>query len=217
MFISNIKPIVYTILLYIPYYMLGIDGYNLCVIGAGGGLGREIVYQASKERNMTVLALTSDSKIYIPYRGDGYNNMEDQNEYVSSLVKVDNYWNTIRDDYERLVICTGGTIFEEDYSDTLTKKYLESLSSECKDVSIVSAYSVDKNTLEKFSIPFQIMSNVYLKDVYRAKREQERLLKTYNDTKIRKRFFKPRALSYGNTVLPSTTRQELAYEILDSI
>ena len=143
--------------------------------------------------------------------------MEDQNEYVSSLVKVDNYWNTIRDDYERLVICTGGTIFEEDYSDTLTKKYLESLSSECKDVSIVSAYSVDKNTLEKFSIPFQIMSNVYLKDVYRAKREQERLLKTYNDTKIRKRFFKPRALSYGNTVLPSTTRQELAYEILDSI
>ena len=61
------------------------------------------------------------------------------------------------------------------------------------------------------------MSNVYLKDVYRAKREQERLLKTYNDTKIRKRFFKPRALSYGNTVLPSTTRQELAYEILDSI
>ena len=217
MFISNIKPIVYTILLYIPYYMLGIDGYNLCVIGAGGGLGREIVYQASKERNMTVLALTSDSKIYIPYRGDGYNNMEDQNEYVSSLVKVDNYWNTIRDDYERLVICTGGTIFEEDYSDTLTKKYLESLSSECKDVSIVSAYSVEENTLEKFSVPFQIMSNFYLKDVYRSKRMQETYLKQYNKSKIRKKIYKPRALSYGNTFIPSTSRMDLASEILDAI
>ena len=89
--------------------------------------------------------------------------------------------------------------------------------STCKDVSIVSAYSVEDNNLEKFSVPFQIMSNFYLKDVYRSKRNQETMLKEYNKTNIRKKCYKPRALSYGNTFLPSTTRMSLASEILDAI
>tara|TARA_B100001059_G_scaffold236782_1_gene290289 strand:- start:689 stop:1318 length:630 start_codon:yes stop_codon:yes gene_type:complete len=194
-----------------------IDAYNLCVVGAGSGLGREIVYQASKDRNMTVLALTTSEKLCVPFRGEGYNNIEDQDEYISPLVTVDNYWKNIQDSYECLVICTGGSIFDSDYSDKLTLKYLENLPESCKDVSIVSAYSVEDNNLEKFSIPFQIMGNVYLKDVYRAKREQERLLKQYNATALRKKIFKPRALSYGNTLLPSTPRMELAEEILDTL
>ena len=196
---------------------LSIQAYKLCVIGAGSGLGRELVYQASKDRNKTVLSLTTSDKLYVPFRGEGYNNIEDQEEYISPLVTVDNYWKNIKDSYDSLIICTGGTIFESDYSDKLTLKYLENLPDSCKDVSIVSAYSVEENNLEKFSIPFQIMSNIYLKDVYRAKREQERLIKQYNASVVRKKIFKPRALSYGNTFLPSTTRMELAEEILDTL
>lgn len=199
------------------YIASTIGAYNLCVIGAGSGLGRELVYQASKDRNKTVLALTTSDKLYVPFRGEGYNNIEDQEEYISPLVTVDNYWKNIQASYESLVICTGGTIFESDYSDKLTLKYLENLPESCKDISIVSAYSVEENNLEKFSIPFQIMSNVYLKDVYRAKREQERLIKQYNASLVRKKIFKPRALSYGSTILPSTTRMDLAEEILDAL
>lgn len=199
------------------YIASTIGAYNLCVIGAGSGLGRELVYQASKDRNKTVLALTTSDKLYVPFRGEGYNNIEDQEEYISPLVTVDNYWKNIQASYESLVICTGGTIFESDYSDKLTLKYLENLPVSCKDISIVSAYSVEENNLEKFSIPFQIMSNVYLKDVYRAKREQERLIKQYNASLVRKKIFKPRALSYGSTILPSTTRMDLAEEILDAL
>ncbi len=199
------------------YIASTVGAYNLCVIGAGSGLGRELVYQASKDRNKTVLALTTSDKLYVPFRGEGYNNIEDQEEYISPLVTVDNYWKNIQASYESLVICTGGTIFESDYSDKLTLKYLENLPESCKDISIVSAYSVEENNLEKFSIPFQIMSNVYLKDVYRAKREQERLIKQYNASVVRKKIFKPRALSYGSTILPSTTRMDLAEEILDAL
>lgn len=205
------------ILLCTLYIVSAVHAYNLCVIGAGSGLGRELVYQASKDRNMTVLALTTSDKLCIPFRGEGYNNIEEQLEYKSPLVTVDNYWKNIQDPYDRLVICTGGTLFETDYSDKLTLKYLNNLSECCKDITIVSAYSVEENNLEKYSIPFQIMSNIYLKDVYRAKREQERLLKQYNHTVVRKKIFKPRALSYGNTFLPSTTRMELAEEILDAL
>ena len=34
-------------------------GFNLAIVGASGGLGRELVYQATNDRNLTVLGLTS--------------------------------------------------------------------------------------------------------------------------------------------------------------
>ena len=191
--------------------------HDVCVVGAGGGLGRELVYQATTERNNTVIALTTSDKIYEPYRGDTYNDITEMPEYKSSLLTIDNYWGKLDYNYKSLVICIGGAPFENDYSDTLTLKCLENLPVTCKDVSIVSAYSVEENTLEKFSVPFQIMSNFYLKDVYRSKRMQETFLKDYKKTKIRKKIYKPRALSYGNTFIPSTSRMDLASEILDAI
>tara|TARA_B100001758_G_scaffold171495_2_gene148439 strand:+ start:38766 stop:39359 length:594 start_codon:yes stop_codon:yes gene_type:complete len=191
--------------------------HDLCVVGAGGGLGRELVYQAINDRNNTVLALTTSDKIYKPYRGDTYNDIKEMPEFYSSLLTVDNYWKKMDYSYKSLVICVGGLPFKVDYSDNLTAKCLENLPNMCKDVSIVSAYSVEDNSLEKFSIPFQIMSNFYLKDVYRSKRNQETILKKYSKTIIRKKCYKPRALSYGNTFLPSTTRRDLAKEILDAI
>ena len=38
-----------------------------------------------------------------------------------------------------------------------------------------------------------------------------------NASVVRKKIFKPRALSYGSTILPSTTRMDLAEEILDAL
>ena len=48
--------------------------YNLCVVGAGGGLGKELVYQASLNRNKTVLALSGGNKrLTIPCRTNSFN------------------------------------------------------------------------------------------------------------------------------------------------
>jgi hypothetical protein len=206
-------------MLYFTLYINSVIGFvhDLCIVGAGGGLGRELVCQAINDRNNSVLALTSSDKVYKPYRGDTFNAIKEMSEYRSPLLTVDNYWKRIDYNYKSLIICVGGTPFQDDYSDTLTLKCLENLPKTCKDVSIVSAYSVENNSLEKFSVPFQIMSNFYLKDVYRSKRLQETFLRQYNNTRIRKKLYKPRALSYGNTFIPSTSRMELALEILDAI
>ena len=59
--------------------------HDVCVVGAGGGLGRELVYQAITERNNTVIALTTSDKIYEPFRGDTYNEITEMPEYKSSL------------------------------------------------------------------------------------------------------------------------------------
>ena len=195
-----------------------VDSFNIAIVGASSGLGKELVFKGVTEKNLDILAFTSKTKIYKPYRGDSFEEKGSMDEFVSDKVKIENYWNDISDySYENLIFCTSAKPFENDYSDKLTLKYLENLPDACKDVSIVSAYSVEENNLEKFSIPFQIMSNIYLKDVYRAKREQERLIKQYNASVVRKKIFKPRALSYVNTFLPSTTRMELAEEILDTL
>ena len=62
---------------------------------------------------MSIKFLTTSDKLYVPFHGEGYNNIEDQEEYISPLVTVDNYWKNIKD--YSLIISTGGTIFESDY------------------------------------------------------------------------------------------------------
>lgn len=204
----------FKLFLFCNLFLLG-ESYKLCVVGAGGKLGRELVYQTIVERNSDILALTSKDVIRMPYRGGGYNEKELMPELKNNKIFKKNYWENITEKYDSIVICTGGSPFKEDYSDKITQKFLEHLSPSCKDISIVSAYSVG-DSLEKFSIPFQVMDNLYLRDVYRAKRVQEHLIKDFNGP-CRKKIFRPRALSFGNTALPSTSREDLAREILDTI
>ena len=125
-------------LVLLGYLLNSVYGYNLCVVGAGSGLGRELVYQAITNRNMSVLALTSKKSIREPFRGDGYEDNENTPLIMNPLLDIDNYWKHIKSDYDALVICTGGKPFEDDYSDILTEKFLEHLSEKCTDVSVVS-------------------------------------------------------------------------------
>ena len=48
-----------------------VDCFNVCIVGANGGLGRELVYQSIKNYNYQVLGLTSNPyHIYEPFRGN---------------------------------------------------------------------------------------------------------------------------------------------------
>ena len=192
--------------------------YDLCVVGANSALGREIIYQAiSKDKK--VLALTSSTNsIYEPYRGGGFNEQKRliQNKIISDNLIIDNYWNNIQESYDNLIFCTSSKPFQKDYSDTLTKKFIQSIPNNCRSIVLISAYGVG-NSLSNANIGIQIMDNLYLKDVYRAKNEQEVLIESCDD-KIKKLIYRPKALSYGDTgFIKSVSRQDLAREILNDI
>ena len=57
------------------------------------------------------------------------------------------------------------------------------------------------------------MDSLYLKDVYRAKNYQEKALNNYKGD-VNKLIYRPKALSYGKTLLDSTSRFELAGKLL---
>ena len=197
-------------------FLLDVYSYNICVVGAGSGLGREIVYQGLKNKNFKVLALTGKNKaIYEPFRGDGFNDIADTSPIIDTKLKIDNYWKNITDDYENIIFCTGCGPFERDYSDGLMEKILINLSPKCKSISLVSAYGVGES-LKKSNVGIEIMNSWYLKDAYRAKNEQEKFLESFNGN-IKKNLYRPKALSYGNTFLESTSRFDLACEILDNL
>jgi|TARA_B100000524_G_scaffold332508_1_gene219756 hypothetical protein len=201
----------------ITFILLNIvDCFNVCIVGANGGLGRELVYQSIKNYNYQVLGLTSKPYcIYEPFRGNGFENVGLTPEFKSNNLFLENYWNKIPFDYEHIIFCTGSQPLEKDYSDKLTKKFISNLSKKCKSISLVSAYGVNEN-LKYSNIGVKILEKLFLTDSYRAKSVQEVLILHLNKD-IKKYIYKPKALSYGFTYLESTTRQELAEEILERI
>jgi hypothetical protein len=193
------------------------DSYNLAIVGASGGLGRELVYQSiTNYNNVNVIGFTSKPyKLYEPYRGDGYEETKEMPVFDSRKLKLQHYWKEIYDNnYDSIIFCTSGGPFENDYSDKLMNKFLQNMPATCKDIVLVSCYSVDKN-INKYNAAYQIMGNIYLKDVYRAKLEQENIIK--KEKNVRKKIYRPPALSYGPTFFLSQTRQELAEEILEGL
>lgn len=190
---------------------------DLCVVGATSGLGRELIYQTINIRKKSVLALTcsTNNKIYLPYRGDSFN-YKTTNETFAKNINVDSYWVAKPHQYKHLVFCTSAKPFEKDYSDIVTKKIIDNIPECCQSISLVSAYGVG-DSLENANLGIQIMNSLYLRDVYRAKNKQEELINFYNNPNICKNIYRPKALSYGQTVLESMSRADFAERILDDI
>lgn len=197
-------------------YILYSRSYNLCVVGASGGLGKELIYQAITERNLKVLGLTSKPyNIDVPYRGNGYENVKVMPEFISKNLTLHNYWDNLNYNYQHIIFCSGASCFERDYSDFLTKKILMNLSENCSSISLVSAYGVDDNYSE-LNIGIRILKNTMLKDSYIAKKNQEKIIEKYHK-KINKYIYRPKALSYGLAFFESVSRYDLAEEILNKI
>lgn len=80
---------------------------------------------------------------------------------------------------------------------------------------MVSAYGVG-DSLKNANIGIQIMSDWYLKDVYKSKNEQEKIVEQLSKSTL---IVRPRALSYGTIPFDSftTPRQNLATTILNWI
>jgi hypothetical protein len=190
--------------------------YKICIAGATSGLGKELLYQSIGNKNVELFALSSSLKeLTVPCRTNSFQEIKTKETFDDPSIIKGNYWEDItKYDYDHLVLTTGAKPFENDYSDELTHKFIEHLSTRCKSISLVSAYGVG-DSLNLYEPGISIMNIWYLKDVYRAKYEQERMLNSLDNVLVK--IYRPKALSYGDTALNSISRKDLAEQILSEI
>jgi hypothetical protein len=208
--------------------------FDICIVGASSGLGKELVYQSLHDKNLRVLATTSNlDGVKIPFRGGGLNDNLDSPIIVNNNLRIDNYWKDINYiyDYKNIVFTTNSGPFKDDYSYFLTTKFLDNLSLDCKSISLVSAYGVG-DSLEGANAGIKIMENFYLKKVYEAKNKQEKIIKQYKrnmdniknpyylkkilrqNKNIKKNIYRPKVLTYGENIFNGLSREDLAKTIL---
>jgi hypothetical protein len=202
------------IILLLLSFFLQIQSLKVCVIGASSGLGRELIYQGINDFEYNMIGVTnSTNKVCIPYRGGGLDDKSSNEKIISKKFKLCSYLENVGY-YDAIIFTTGGTAFENnDYSDKITMKYLQSMPQKCKSITLISAYGVGYS-INNADLGIVSMKNWYLKDVYRAKQEQENMVNLFHRN-IKKQIYRPKVLSYGNTnTFKSTSRQALAKEIL---
>lgn len=192
------------------------NAFNICVVGASSSLGREIIYQGLNEFNYKITGVTnSPKKVRIPYRGPGLDDKSKNELIINDNLNVINYLQNVPD-YDAIIFSTGGSAFEQnDYSDKLTRKFLNNLPKKCKSISLVSAYGVG-DSIKGANVGIVSMRNWYLKDVYRAKEEQEIMINEFSGN-VKKFIYRPKVLSYGDKLFEATPRQDLANLILKKL
>ena len=207
------KPI---LMLLMFFYNINVsDSYNLCVVGASSGLGREIIYQSlGNNKNNKILALTKNpEKIKIPYRGAGLTYKDNNLLLRSANLEISTYYKFNNYNFSNVIFTTGAQPFEKDYSDILTQSILNSESLCLKNIILISAYGVG-DSLSNSNAGIKIMNSLYLQDTYRAKNVQEDLLNSYKKanhciTKI----IRPKALSYGTNIYGANRVRDLQRNI----
>jgi hypothetical protein len=218
-----------------------IHGLRIHIIGISSGLGRELAFQAITEYDdIYVTGMCSnpnDQRLQVPYRNGG---LVDKNKSVyffdTKKIKLypykydifgSSYDNIYANNYDALVLTTSGSAFERnDFSDKITEETLKNMSDMCEYIQCISAYGVenDWNTrldegingvFEKIGI--QGMKDFYLREVYRSKSNQEKILKEYSENNnINVEFFRPKVLSFGETKR-AQSREQLARTMLKKI
>lgn len=113
------------------YFATIVTAYDICVIGATSGLGKELVYQATTQHRMKVLALTSKSETELRYpcRENSFRAMHDRDVFRHPNLTVGCYHVYEEHAYEEakhLVFCTRAPPFVYDYTADLMRVPLPS-------------------------------------------------------------------------------------------
>lgn len=114
-------------------------GFDFCVVGSSGGLGRELIYQGINN-NKKILALSNNpNNIKLPYRGGGLSN-KNENLLLKSLnLEISNYNDFLNYNFSNVVFASGAKPFEKDYSDIFTKNILNCESLKLENIVLISA------------------------------------------------------------------------------
>ena len=189
-------------------------GYTITVVGATGGLGRELVQQ-SLDRGLEVVALCRDEqdKVFPPVRTGWLT--EGWSTSVNRPLNVE--VRSVDDppaSADAVIFALSGTPFAEDD----TTKIVRNVLSRCaaSKVGLVSAHGVGGVDATPDANPgIAVMRNWYLASTYSAKAEQEQLVREgrADDYKI----WRPRVLAYSQIPFNSVAvpRATLAAEVLD--
>jgi hypothetical protein len=130
-------------------------------------------------------------------------------------LKVDTYNNFNKYKFENIVFTLGGQPFTNDYSDQVTLDIISNINNKLNGIILVSAHGVGES-LKNSNIGIKIMDNLYLRDTYRSKNSQEKIIKKYSkENNINTFILRPKALSYGQNMYSIKSRQNLAKEILE--
>ena len=184
--------------------------FNVGIVGAHGGLGRELVQQCFDREFVPIAIVRRDDDIPLPQRHGGLVRDDRENaEVFSSLQRF--HTKALPPSLEKLdavAFVMSGRPFEPD---TSTQVVVETCSKIRTDIPVclVSAYGTG-DTIKKSNVGIKVMRNWYLRSVYDEKMKQETLVSTFDNHLV----IRPRALSFS----PSSfgyTRAELANDILD--
>jgi putative NADH-flavin reductase len=189
-----------------------IHALTVAICGATGGLGRELCQQGV-ERDFNTIAIVRRTTvpILVPNRDGRFVDGATRQPIISHpRLSVTHYDDMIRTGtrYDALILALGGKPFEKDNTTQTVQRICQSLSSTCRRVCLISAFGV-----EDPDITVQWMTSWYLRDVYKAKAEQEGIVQALRSDSVDVLVIRPRALSYSPTPL-STTRENLARHLL---
>lgn len=191
---------------------------GLCVgiVGAHGGLGRELVQQTLDRGWTPVPIVRRADPILAPVRKGWLSPDEDATQQAAELV-VPRTVNPTEcpGSLDALVFALSGKPFESNGNSTsLVRALCASLPASCRSVSLVSAHGVG-DSIREANVGIQVMRSWYLRDTYAAKEEQEDIVA--NCGARRTRVVRPKVLSYSRIPFNpiSTPRQALASDLLD--
>lgn len=193
----------------------GSNPRRLAIVGASGGLGRELVAQAMQKGMCVDAIMLSKRPLRAPFRGGGLTDRSTDDDllppsrYVSyDVVEYLKSGPTCSD----LVLALGGKPFARDVGADVARAILESRVASLERIVLVSARGVNEETNDP---GIAAMRAVYLRGAYVAKADQELLLAKLPDH-IERRVYRPSALTYGRVPfwVRGVSRESLAQEIL---
>lgn len=191
-----------------------VDAYKIAIVGAHGGLGRELVKQSLDKKWKVCAMVRRNDPIFEPIRQGWLN--EDQRILKPIRHKNLDITTNYKDcSFDSIVFSLSGKPFQKDESYKLVQNICQNLPPRCKQVCLVSAYGVG-SSLKDANYGIKVMNSWYLKDVYESKYIQEQIVCNLS-SKVDTFIIRPKVLSYD--IIPlnpiSTTRQDLARNILD--
>ena len=200
----------------ILFFTIKVNAYTVAVVGAHGGLGRELVSQSLQKCHNVHAIVRRNSPIFKPSRKGWLS--EDQTIRVPIVdKKLHIFTNFSESSYDSIIFCLSGAPFQKDDSYKIVNDICNNLPKKCKKICLVSAYGVG-DSLKSANIGIQAMSAWYLKDVYTSKQIQENIICGISG-KVETMILRPKVLSYDTIPFNpiSTTRQDLARQILEWI
>lgn len=194
---------------------------RVAIVGAHGGLGRELVQQC-RDRAWTPVAMVRRpyDPILPPVRTGWLTPGDERTTAPFYGLEVFGTHGEATEcpDCDAVVFAMSGSPFRKDSTPTdVVRGVCATLPEQCTRVCLVSAHGVG-DSIEDANLGIRVMREWYLQSTYEGKAAQETLVAAL-PVPVGRRILRPRVLSYAPVPLNpvATTRRDLACDILDWI